>query len=143
VEQGETERSQHVGGPQVALDPLHDRGQRDQLTWGVQFEELVDERRCRLDRREPVTGPGTRRLEIGISGRTGQVVRFERRLALLRAAPLVTADRAAVVPEDRPRHPVLLRGPGEFVRDEHPAARRATGREQVADRHLQAGLAPW
>ena len=86
--------------------------------------------------------PGPRRLEVGVGHRARHVVGFERRLALLGAAPLVAADRAAVVADDGLRRPVLLGGPGELVGDEHPPAGRAAGREQVADRHLEAGLPP-
>ena len=42
----------------------------------------------------------------------------------------------------RPARRQPRRRPDEPVGDEHPATRRAAGREQVADRDLQAGFAP-
>ncbi len=141
VQQRETERGQDRGGPQVGLDPFHDRGQSDELPRRMQLEQLVDEGRGALDRREPFARPGSSRLEIGVSGRAPDVVGLQRCLALLRTAALVAADRASIVAGDGPRGFVALGRPGELVRDEHPAARRTARGEQVADRHLEARFA--
>ena len=88
---------------------------------------------------------GAHRLGPDVGRRAPQVVGVERRLALLRPAALVAADRAAVVPGDRSRPArdagLVVDRPDELVGDEHPAARRAARREQVADRHLEARLA--
>ena len=140
VQEGQAERRQDVGRAQVGLDPFHDRGHRDELAGRVQVEQLVDQGRRTLDDREAVARPRPCRLEIGLGGRAGHVVGFERGLALFRAAPLVAADRAAVVAQDRARRPVVVGRPRELVGDEHPATGRAAGREQVADRHLEARL---
>ena len=88
---------------------------------------------------------GAHRVGPDIGRHAPQVVGIERRLALLRAAALVAADRAAVVPGDRScpaRHAgLVVDRPDDLVDDERPAARRAARREQVADRHLEARLA--
>ena len=97
VEQGETQRGQDRRRAQVRLDPFHDRGQGDELARRVQVEQLVDETRRALDRREPVAGPGPGRLEVGVGGGAHDVVGLEGRLALLGPAALVAAHGASVV----------------------------------------------
>ena len=59
-------------------------------------------------------------------------------VACVRPAAHIPADRAAVVPLDRSSRSVALTGPGELVRDQHPATRRAAGREEIAHRDLEA-----
>ncbi len=95
---------------------------------------------------EPGEQRGPHRVGADIGLDPLEVVGVERRLAQLRAAALVAADRAAVVPGDRP-HPagdarLVVDRPDDLVDDEGPAARRAAGREHVADRDLEAGFTP-
>ncbi len=71
----------------------------------------------------------------------------ERRLAVLAAAQLVAADRAAVVLARGPgtgRAAIVvgaLGGPGHLVEDHRPVAGGAAAREAVRDPRLEAGLA--
>ena len=150
VEQREPQRRLDRRGAEVALDAFEDRLQADQLARRVQVEQAVDERLGALDDREPIPEPAAG--DVGaLGGRLGplEIVLVERRGALLAAAALAAADRAAVVlsgrrrgrSSRRPRSASACTGPDELVGDEHPLARRAAGREQVADRVLQARLA--
>ena len=89
---------------------------------------------------------GAHRLGADIGADPLEVVGVERRLAQLRAAALVAADRAAVVPggpvASAPAMPgLVVDRPDDLVDDERPAARRAAGREHVADRDLEARFA--
>ena len=86
---------------QVALDPVEDGGQADELARRVEREELVDEALRAVDRREPDAQRGPDLLDPDVGAGPGEVVVVERTLALLGAAALVAADRAAVVPGDR------------------------------------------
>ena len=90
-------------GPQVALDPVDDRGQADQLARRVQGEELVDQVLGAVDGREPAAQARADRVDADVGVEPDEVLLVERRLALLAAAALVAADRAAVVPGDRSR----------------------------------------
>ena len=81
VQEGEPERGEDRRGAQVALDPVDDRGQADELARRVEREQLVDE----------VSAPSTDGNRSRSSARTsasptsalsaGQVVGVERRLA--------------------------------------------------------------
>ena len=127
VEERQSQRRQDRRGPQVALDPLEDRAEPDQLARRVQVEQLV--RAASRRRRCPGTArgasPASRRPDVGRG--PGQVVGVERGLALLGAAALIATDRAAVVPGDRPRgrRPARRPGPRATTR---PRPRRASGR---------------
>ena len=145
VDEGEPEGGQDGRGAQVALDPLEDRAEADELASGVQVEQLVGQALRTGDLREPVEQGRAHRLGADVGRGAAQVVGVERRLALLGPAALVAADRAAVVPADR-SHPtgdahVVVDRPDDLVGDEHPVARRAARREQVADRDLEARIA--
>ena len=110
MQEGQTERGEDRGGPQVALDALHDRAQGDELAGRVQVEQLVGEALGTGDVREARSKRGAHRVGPYIGRYAPHVVGIERRLALLRASALVAADRAAVVPGDRlapgrPRRP--------------------------------------
>ena len=78
--------------------------------------------------------------------RPAEVVRVERRLALLGAAALIATHGAPVEAGDRPDPPgdgrLVVHRPDDLVDDERAAARRAAGREQVADGDLEARFAP-
>ena len=97
VEQGQAQRGEHGRRPQVALDALHDRDQTDQLARRVQLEQVVDEVRGAS------TAGNRSRAQVRAASSPGSamaaapIVGVERRLALLRPAALVAADRAAVV----------------------------------------------
>ena len=88
------------------LDPLEDRAEADQLAVGVEVEQLVG---------QAVSAPGIvgepgqqRRPHRGRADvRRGprEIVRVERRLALLGAAALVATDGAPVEAGDRPDPP--------------------------------------
>ena len=114
----------------------------------MEVEQAVDERLGALDDREAIPQAAAGDVgALGRLGRPGQVVLVERRGPLLGAAALAAADRAAVVLA-RGARLVVRAGigvgrarPDELVRDEQSATRRAAGREQVADRVLQARLA--
>ncbi len=145
VEQRQSEGGQHGRRPQVALDPLEDRAEGDQLPRRVEVEQLI---------REPVGTDHVReaspqhrpcRRDVGVGLGAPDVVGIEWRLTLLGTAPLIATDRAAVVAGDRASDGrsvvVALLRPQELVRDQHPGTGRAARREQVADRHLEARLA--
>ena len=148
------QRGQDRRGAQVALDPVDDRGEADQLAGRVEREQLVDDRLGAVDRRESVA---QLRAHLGLADvgvEPDHVIRVERSGAVLRAAALVATDRASIEPRDRPgdriggpvgiaRHVGLraLGGPQDLVEDECPAARGAARRVQVAQGHLEAGLA--
>ena len=107
----------------------------DELARRVEVEQLVDERLGAVDRREPVrAGPARTASTPTSAAMPGEVVVVERRLALLGAAALVAADRAAVVPGDR------LRGGGSAVAASAPSSRAqmisstTSVRPQVAQR---------
>ena len=97
-----------------------------------------------MRRRRPGTGHAPRRERRPHRNprrRALDVVGVERPVAGLGAAAHVPADRAAIVPQDRPCRTVgALGGPHELVGDEHPSAGRTASREQVAHRHLEARL---
>ena len=82
--------------PEVALDPLEDRRERGELAGRVEVEQLVGERLAALEDGEPVDERLARVARVAVEGEL-QVVRVERRLALLAAPELVPADGAAVV----------------------------------------------
>ena len=141
VEEREAKRGQDRRGAEVALDPLEDGAQADQLPPRVEVEQLVGQALGAGHDREAGEQAGAHRLGADIGRGPSQVVGVERRLALLRATALVAADRAAVVPGRRPGPPgdprLVVDRPGDLVDDERPAAGRAAGREQVADRDLE------
>lgn len=144
VEQGEAQRGEDRGRAQVALDPLEDRAEADQLARRVQVEQFIREALRAVDLGEARAEGRAHRLCPDVRGRPAEVVRVERRLALLRTTALVATDRAAVVSSDGPCPPrdarVVIDRPGELIGDEHPATGRAARREQVPDRHLEAGV---
>ena len=147
VEQREAEGGHHRRGPQIALDPFQDCPEADQLAARVKVEQLVGQSRRALDRREAGKEGGPHRLGADVGLDALEIVGIERGLAELGAAALVAADRAAVVPGGR-SHPagdarLVVHGPDDVIDDEGPAAGRAAGREHVADRGLEARLAPW
>ena len=127
------------------------RGRRAGAACGGRAGSSTRPRRA-VDDREPVREPsrGRSSAPAGIA-RRGRGRPRRAAPALLGAAALAAADRAAVVLARRGLSGVgLLRGrvvglvgvrparPDELVGDEHPPAGRAAGREQVADRDLQA-----
>ena len=117
----------------------------DQLPARVEVEQLVGQALGPGHDREAGEQAGAHRLGADIGRGPTQVVGVERRLALLRATALVAADRAAVVPGRRPCPSgdprLVVDRPGDLVDDERPAAGRAAGREQVADRDLETRCA--
>ena len=134
VQEGESQRRQDGRGPQVALDPVDDRGQADQLARRVEGEQLVDQVLGAVDR------PGSAR-----AGRRGPRRPRRRHASRTRsssssgawrcsdAAALVAADRAAVVPGDRSRLGSL--GAGLRGRVDRPEISSMTSvRAQVAQR---------
>ena len=138
MEHRQPQRGENGRRPQVGLDALHDRCQGEELAWRVHVEQLVDQIGCAVDDREPVTSPCSRGAPVGDLGRPLDVLGIELPVACVRPAAHIPADRAAVVPLDRSSRSVALTGPGELVRDQHPATRRATGREEIAHRDLEA-----
>ena len=146
VEEGEAERGKERRRPQVALDAFQDGAESDQLAPGVQVEQLVGQAICpgHLGESGEETRPHRGGTDVGAGA--PEVVGIEGRLALLGAAPLIPADRAAIVPGDRPcpaRDPrLVLHRPDDLVGDKRPAARGAARREEVADRGLQARFTP-
>ena len=135
--------------PEVALDPVDDGGQPDQLARRVEGEELVDEVLGPVHGGEPAAQLRPDGLDTDIGVQADQVIVVERRLPLLAPATLVAADRATIVLGDRTR---LGRGgpglrgivgrPGDLVDDERAGAGRAARGVEIAERDLQAGLAP-
>ena len=57
MEQRKPERGLDRGRPEIALDPLEDRLETDELARRVQVEQSVDERLGTFDDREPVPEP--------------------------------------------------------------------------------------
>ena len=147
VEHRQPERGLDRRGAELALDPLEDRRERVELARRVEVEQLVGERLAALEDREPVAQvrPAPR-APVGVE-RPAEVVRVERRLALLAAAELVAAHGAAVVLADGPRAAGLpsssvgLGGPGQLVEVDRPLAGRAAARVAIGDGRLEAGLA--
>ena len=138
----QAERGEHRCRPQVPLDPRHDRGQPDELARRMQVEQLVDEVRRAVDRRKPLGQLAADRRGPDVGRGPDEVVGVELGLALLPAAALVATHGAAVALGDRARRLAIVLGlPHDLVGDERPAARRAAGREHVAERHLEARFA--
>ena len=132
VEEREAQRRLDRRGAQVLLDPLEDRAERRQLPRRVEVEELEREVARAVEHREPV-GELRPDLDALAVERLREVLRVERRLALLAAAELVAADRTAVVLADRPRTGGRSgRRPG--ARRPRSSSSRTTGRSQVAQR---------
>jgi hypothetical protein len=141
VQQGEAQRREDGRGTQVDLDALEHRDERDELARRVEVDELVDQRRGGLDRREPVAQGRACLVHTAVGHGSNLVLRVERGLAVLGPTTLIATDGAAIVPGDRSRPAIGLVGrPGELVGHEHPTAGRAPRREEVADRDLQARL---
>ena len=143
VEEREPQRGEDRRGPQVRLDPFHDRGQREQLARRVQIEQLVDQIRRAIDRGEPLTRPGPRRAAVGILRRALEIFEIEGSVARLRPTAHIAADRAPIGPLDRLWRRLAITRPRELVGDEHPAAGRAPCREEITHRDLEARLAAW
>ena len=133
VEEREPERRLDRRGAEVVLDPLEDRGERRPA--GAACGGRAARRRGRRRPRAPGSGRGgAADLEaLGVAS-AGEVARVERGLALLAAAELVAADRAAVVLADRARTAAVdeavvvgwaRRSPGQLVEDDRPVAGRA------------------
>ena len=148
VEERQAQGGQDGRGAQVALDPLEDGAEADQLARRVQVEQLVGQglgavrrpgtgraasRASRRPRRRPAPGRGRRhRAAPGAA----------RRRRAGRGRPCSgSAGRPAAARPPR-RRPSVVDRPDDLVDDERPAAGRAARREQVADRDLEAGLAP-
>ncbi len=131
--------------------PRSARGSPPGRRAGAAYEGRAGHRRARSP--PSTTGKRSRRLAASdvrvLRDRPGpfEVVLVERRGPLVGAAPLTAADRAAVVLaggsgiDGLALVAVRRPGPDELVGGEHPLARRATRREQLADRDLEAGLA--
>ena len=130
---------------QIALDPLEDRTETDQLAPGVEVEQLARQSVCARDGRETGKERGAHRIGADIRADPLQVVGVERRLAQLPSPALVAADRAAVMLGDRSHPPgdpgLVVDDPQDLVDDERAAACRAARREHLADRCLEAGFA--
>ena len=148
VEEPEAQRSLDGSGPEVALNAFEDRLQADELAGRVEVEQAVDERLAPLHDGEPVAEPVPG--DIGVVGEAARprvIVLVERRRSLLGPAPLAAADGAAEVlagGRGLGTGSIVVgrgAGPDELVGREHPLAGRAAGREEVADRDLQARLA--
>ncbi len=97
MDEGQAEGGQHGRSAQVALDPLEDRAEADELARGMQVEQLVGQVVRPVDVRKPATQRLAHRLEPDVGRDPAQVVGVERRLTLLRATALVATDGAAVV----------------------------------------------
>jgi hypothetical protein len=128
--------------PQVALDPLEDPRETEELPIGVEVEQVVDER-------AGVVGNGEALAEGTTDGGDGRlrgprpldVLVVDRRVPNLATALLVAADGASVVLVRREWLPVVGSGlPRQLVGDQRAPAGRAAGREQRADRQAEAGL---
>ena len=65
VEHREAQGGEDRCGPEVGLDPLHDRREGHELAGGVEIEELVDEIGRPVDDREPVARPRPRCVDTG------------------------------------------------------------------------------
>ncbi len=146
VEQGEAERGDDRGRPEIALDPFEDGGQRRQLAGRVEVQQLAGQVFAAVQDREAVEQPGADLAAFRVQ-RPPQVRGVEGCLALLAPAELVAADRAAVVLADRAGSggPAVLvgglGGPGQLVQHDRPVTGRAPARVPVADPLLEAGLA--
>ncbi len=146
VQEGQAQCGEHGCRAKIALDPLQDRAQAHQLARGMQIQQLIDQGRRPDDLGEPTAQHRAHGSRSDIRGDPGQIVGLQRRLAMLRAAALVPADRAPVVPADRHRDlagiaVLVLDRPHDLVDNDQPGAGRATGSEQVADRNLEARVA--
>ena len=144
----------------VALDPLEDDAERDELPRRVQVEQGVDEAVRTIREREPHAEPGARLGRFADAQGALDVARVERRLALLAAAELVPAHDAAIVLAGRTglaagRIDEHRRGqrrraapgrrraavPDDLVEHDGPAAGRAAAGVELADRRAEAGFA--
>ena len=146
VKQRQAQGGHDRSGSQVALDALEDGSETDHLTGCVEVEQLVGQGLGAPDVGEPAEQRSPHRVGADIGLDPLEVIGIERCLAELGAAQLVAADRAAVMPGDRP-HPagdagVVVDRPDDFVDDEGSAARRAASREHVPDRDLETGFTP-
>ncbi len=111
----------------------------------MQVEQLTGQRLRTDDQGKSGEQRGAHLVDPDIGGRPAEIIPIERFLALLRPAALVSADGASVVSLDGP-DPTRDRGivvdrPADLVGDEHALAGRAAGREHVADRGLETGVA--
>ena len=101
VEQRQAQRCQHRGGPQVALDPLQDGRQADQLAGCMEVQQFVDKGLRPGDVGEPGAEGHACRVRTDIGGGAALVIGIQRGLSMLSAAALVAADPTAIVPYDR------------------------------------------
>ncbi len=170
VEEPETEGGLDRGRPEVALDPVEDRLQSDELAGRVKVEKAVDEPGRAVDDREALGQACPDGRVVGGDGPGPLEVRGVKPGAPLLAAALAAADRAgvelagrgmiAIRPRGRARGAVRLGGagperldevdrlirsgcsrPDDLVERQRPAAGRAARRERLTDGDLQAGLA--
>ena len=149
VQEGQPQGGEHRGGAQVALDPLEDRGQPDQLARRVEVEQLVDE----ASRAPSTAGNRSRSAARTSSTPTSASARARSssssgRLALLASRRAGRGRRCSGSggrsgAARRPAGSGARRStrPDDLVDDERPAAGGAAGRVQVADRDLEARLA--
>ena len=119
VEQCEAQRCQHWCCPKVALDPLQDGRQADQLAGCMEVQQLVGKGRRPWDVGESGAKDRAGSVHTDIGGGAALVVGIERGLSMLLAAALVATDRTAVVPGDRASEPsgacVLIDRPGDLI----------------------------
>jgi hypothetical protein len=152
VEEGEAEGGFDGRRTQVALDPLEDRLEPDELARAVEIEQPFDEAVAAVEHREAIAKAvaddiGAIRCRAG----SNDVVGVDGCRPLIAAAALATTDVAAVLLPDR--RPGLLRGsvvagrtptgasarPDDLVGDDHPLAAGTARRERLPDGHPQAG----
>ena len=129
-------------GPQVRLDPVDDRGERHQLARRMQVEQFVDELRRAVHGGEPRLDHRADLVGADVRPEPDQVLGIERRLADLASRRAGRGRPCSGRPGRPPRDAGSRGGPDELLGDEHPAAGRAAGGVQVAERDLQARLAP-
>ncbi len=140
VEQRQPHRGLDRRRAEVALDPLEDRLQSDELTRRMEVEELLDQGVVAVDGREavpdrPPGGPaGVGRVD------PGQVGVVDRAVTLVAAADLVAAGGTSIVLVDGTGSGVRDRLPDDLVEDHAATAGHAPAGVLLAEPDLEGGL---